>query len=531
MATEQIAEQIFKIVKGFGHNIVLFTEDGKKTVDPEQARRFYIKDIKVMINFEVSDSKSEIIINLSKDVVIDEIKPLITSLRNLANRYIVEFTVKTYGKSISPKDFAYQARTVKESEMNEQCEFCDATKNVDECPQCGGDYGKLEETETDNSNSGRVLGQGMSKSARSNDIAQSDSEYIMQRQLKRKWAAKYPSKKFPGYTQARAALKEGFSGWHGSARKSMNELGDARLVVRHKRSVDETKRGARTRQIESIFVENAEGERFKFPSKNLTAAKAMLRHVQEGGAPHDDFGQHIYECMAELDHLKKFNRKNKRNNFFEDVAITEEIGLRIESIRKNLKQMSGPKGYNHHYENFTKEQHNVAPEKLDELKDNVTIRYFDESIADSLPYVAKIIEGFRTRKEKEKEIMDFAKLVMNMGDNITISSSIDDDDPENPANRQFKDPAAKISAMVTYLAPKIKDDELANKMMQLSDTVFEVGNAHIKIALTALNVIGQKAIVSEVNTIGSEKNAIDLEEMEKITEAFDKYNVQKIFGV
>ena len=443
-SVEQISEQIFKIVKGFGHAIVLFTDDGKKTSNPEEARRFFVKDNQMMINFIADETTSEIVVNLSKDIDIKTIKPLLSSLRNLANRYIIEYTVKTFGKSIAPKDFAYQARAVKESTMD---------------------------------------------------------------------------------------ISEGFSGWHGSARKSVNELGDARLIVMHKRNVDETSRGARTRQIESIFIENNQGERFKFPSKSLTAAKAMVRHVKEGGTPFDEFGQYIYECMEELGQLKTFQRKNRRNDFFEDANISEEINNRIASLRSTLGQISGPKGYAHHFESFKKEGAEVAPEKLDELKDNVTVRYFDEAISGSLPYVARIIENMHSRQEKEQQIVALAKHVMDNKDNIELSRPIDNDDPENPGARKFRDPATAIAAWVSYLAPLLKDDELANKLMQVSDTVFDVGAKHANMAAAAINVIRSRARVAETTSLGEKKKSLADSEMHKITEAFDKYNVRKIFGV
>ena len=49
------------------------------------------------------------------------------------------------------------------------------------------------------------------------------------------------------------------------------------------RPVNEEQRGARSRNISSIFVENAEGERFKYPYKHLNGARAMARHVSHGG--------------------------------------------------------------------------------------------------------------------------------------------------------------------------------------------------------------------------------------------------------
>ena len=48
--------------------------------------------------------------------------------------------------------------------------------------------------------------------------------------------------------------------------------------MRHKKAVNEEIRGARSRNIHSIFVQRGE-ERFKMAENNLQMARAMARHV------------------------------------------------------------------------------------------------------------------------------------------------------------------------------------------------------------------------------------------------------------
>jgi len=512
---EHISQQVFKILKGFGHDIVLFDEDGQKTVDPDEARRFYIKNLKAMINFDADTTNNDLTINLSKGTEIDNIKSMLNSLRKLSSRYILNYTVKTFGKTIGPKDFSFMAK--KKVDENKTVKESRKLRQLPDIPQ-DGDQLLLKGQEAFDKMSmlkrkgWKVTNQG---------TAPDGTKYMVFH-----YSMKNPPSK---YEAAESTVNEGFSGWHGSAKKSINELGDARLVVKHRRTVDEEKRGARTRQIESIFIENSEGERFKFPSKNITAAKAMVRHVKEGGTPFDEFGQYIYETMEELNQLKTFQRKNRRNDFFEDAQIGEEIGGRINELRSNLKQISGVKGYAYHFENFTRENADVDKEKLDELKDSVTIQYFDESISDSLPYVAKVIENMRGRQAKENHIVELAQYVMNNKDDITMSREIDNDDPENPSTRNFKDPATAVSAWVNYLAPMVKDDKLSNLMMQASDSVFEVSTKHINMAAAAINVIRKNAKIDEgAEEINEQKPLYD-EEISSINETFSKYDIKHIF--
>ena len=122
-SVDHISEQLFKIIKGNGHTVVLFTDAGQKTVDPAEARRFYATDLQMMVNFVNDSNSSEIVVNLSKGTELNKIKRMLNSIRNLANNNIIEYTVKTFGKSISPKDFAYQAKTVTEASGDPIDEF------------------------------------------------------------------------------------------------------------------------------------------------------------------------------------------------------------------------------------------------------------------------------------------------------------------------------------------------------------------------------------------------------------------------
>jgi hypothetical protein len=436
-----IADQLFKIIKGYGHSIVLFTDDGKKTTNPEETRRFYAKDIQMMVNFVVDKNTNEIVVNLSTGTDISTIRPMLSAIRTLANRYIIEYTVKTFGKSIQPRDFAYQAKNAPDSNVT-----------------------------------------------------------------------------------------EGFSGWSGSARKSVNELGSARIVVKHRKSVDVDKRGSRTRQIESIFIENADGERFKFPNKNITAAKAMARHVKEGGNPHDSFGQHIYAIMEELSQLKTFQRKNKRNDFFEDVNITEEITSHYTRLRHNLKSMAGPKGYASQFESFDTDPTNVSQSRLDELKSSVTVSYFDESIAGSLPYVARIIETMKDRHSNETAIVEFARAVMNSTDVPLSESCGDDTDPSSPSAQDYIDPSHRVMEWAAFLAPKMQNETMSSQLTQIAETIASVSPRHVAMAQSAINVIKQNGTVSEAKSIATKKDDYAAGEIAEITETFTKYNVRNIFG-
>jgi DNA-binding PadR family transcriptional regulator len=617
-SVDQIAEQLFKVIKGYGHAIVLFTDDGKKTADPAEARRIYAKDIQMMVNFVVDETTNEIIVNLSKDTEIKSVQPMLSAIRQIASRHIIEYTVKTFGKSIAPKDFAYQAKTIGEATMDEGATTSETKRRYDRAQQklatlskarnaakkAGTPWKAADRKEQEYFHFKTIVDKPTSESAFDSAINEIDCWDGYKKQGTKKGTGKNKNKRVnncvpeslddenkdnpmnkhtplngreqeilrrisknvidapinhqknvrpvfhslkrkgliepfvkdgivrKGYvitTKGKDMLGEGFSGWSGSARKSVNQLESARIIVKHKRSVDEEKRGARTRQIESIFIENVEGERFKFPSTNITAAKAMARHVQEGGAPFDDFGQHIYGIMEELTQLKTFHRKNKRNDFFEDAAISEEIGTHISNLRSSLKSMAGKNSYSKQFESFNKESEEISQERIDELKDATTMSYFDESIAESLPYVARVIESLRKRQASESHIVEFARQVMNSTTGFTLSESCDDDDPEGPAACTYKDQVSEVVAWAAYLSPKVQNEALSTSMAQLEEDLSAVSGKHVNMAMAAINVIKQQGTVAEAEAAPKVDSAAA--EFAQISETFDKYDIRKIFGV
>ena len=55
------------------------------------------------------------------------------------------------------------------------------------------------------------------------------------------------------------------SSMYGSTKTSYRKLENTLLRIRHNKAVDENQRGARSRNINALFIENESGERFKYP--------------------------------------------------------------------------------------------------------------------------------------------------------------------------------------------------------------------------------------------------------------------------
>jgi hypothetical protein len=72
-------------------------------------------------------------------------------------------------------------------------------------------------------------------------------------------------------------------GMYGTTRSSYLALDNAKLIVRHNAPIDLRRKYSRAQNIESIFIENAAGERARVPTTELYAARGLAEHVNAGG--------------------------------------------------------------------------------------------------------------------------------------------------------------------------------------------------------------------------------------------------------
>jgi hypothetical protein len=92
-------------------------------------------------------------------------------------------------------------------------------------------------------------------------------------------------------------------GMYGTSRSSYLKLENARMIVRHSAKINENMLGARGRNIDSIFIENNQGERFRFPTTQLAPARAMAHHVDHGGSWADQIGEQISRMAVDFSNL------------------------------------------------------------------------------------------------------------------------------------------------------------------------------------------------------------------------------------
>jgi hypothetical protein len=200
--------------------------------------------------------------------------------------------------------------------------------------------------------------------------------------------------------RGQAAIREGlFESWSGRKDVSWNAgANESRLMIKHKRALDEGE--ARFRYVESLFIETAEGERYKLPFRNLTAGKAMLEHVRAGGRPYDLRGQHIAEMVNELTVLSRFRRANAGRLLEGDTAtLVEQATTYFENLRHNLKSLTTRRGYDSYFESWAPAQVTEEEVVIEGLKHLFVTQSIDQRIEDALPLIARIQQQENAMKE------------------------------------------------------------------------------------------------------------------------------------
>ncbi len=191
--------------------------------------------------------------------------------------------------------------------------------------------------------------------------------------------------------QGMAAIKEGlFEGYYGTRKVSYSDQPKkTRLMIRHNRDLGEGE--ARYRAIESLFVETADGERFRVPSRSLTHGRMLARHVAEGGTPYDVFGQHITKIVNEMATLARFVRAARSRKFDGAAAEMTEAAIRHYSdLKAKAKRMVGQRGYREERDQFDPAAISDTEQVVEEIRDMFVEQSLDQRIEEALPILARL---------------------------------------------------------------------------------------------------------------------------------------------
>ncbi len=248
----------------------------------------------------------------------------------------------------------------------------------------------------------------------------------------------------------------------GSIKTSNQPLGGTKIIVKHTKAVNEEVRGSRSRNIQKIFIENNE-ERFLFPSKNLNGARAMARHLYNGGQMHDTVGESIVAMCTELKTLKEFANYVKKQGLIneENNDYVELARQHISTIKETFKKLSGVKTYSKAVESL-KDMNNIDVVNEVNLEDHFTETHFDDKVGKVHETISKLVN-----KQTAFESMIMATIE---SENFAGVKELISEDPMD-----FATPEAKLGHQVSQLGSTAKSPQLANYLGSISNKLSNGG--------------------------------------------------------
>lgn len=457
---DDLAKKVLSLLQGNNLDVTMFDEIGSETPDPAKARRFFVLNPNLMITIaENDDEEASNCIEFNKGKSADNtneslINRLQKYIKNLASKNVppINFTIKVFGKSIKPRDFAYQAKIKKDSVMENKSINTHILGKV------------LKELD---------YAAGMTAAALNANIPGSDLNHIQQALNKLVKDGKLETWKSPEgdivygkkMEEAVTNISESFSKMFGSKKLSQQTLENVRILIKHKVPVSEEIKGSRTRQIAAIFLE-CNGERFRFKENYLPGARAMAQHLAHGGSMNDRVGQYISESTSQVLKLQSFNRYVVSNKLINEDSsgIIETVKENIETLKTELRKLSGAKTYETikaRLETF--ERKPLSEDDVSQLKDLFTIRRFDEKIEEVLPIVKQLIQEKDTYYKRIEEA-------------ATSTIKLSRKEINNTPVLEFTSEHAKLGFKLSELSLRIlENDELAGFINKIGTKICKEG--------------------------------------------------------
>jgi len=301
-----------------------------------------------------------------------------------------------------------------------------------------------------------------------------------------------------------AGVTEGLTG---TAKRSYENLDKTKLIIRHKGKVDETVPGARSRQIQSLYIENEDGERFKYPLTHLAGARAMMRHVANGGRPHDEFGEHIVRTSEDIAKLNSFSRYVTNKDQLNDNAgdIIEQTKLKLENLRGYMKNLSNQTHYENASKDFkTAEEQILDDETVNKMREKFTMTNLDSRVEDALPLINRIMSELENAPKEEEQVNELepdaepidAPVQAPVDHGAVVQSFLNDPDQklvlrkDDSADKmlkvtKFTNKNTMLSSILSDIASRLltksgEEDRVANFASRVADEMEQENSATFK---------------------------------------------------
>ena len=260
-------------------------------------------------------------------------------------------------------------------------------------------------------------------------------------------------------------IAEGFGPMSGSKKTSHQTLENVKIVVKHRKEVNEEVRGSRSRNIHSIYIKRG-NEQFKLPENNLSAARAMARHVSNGGEVFDDVGSAINEMAGEQKTLRRFvNYVNKAGLVNEANAVFVEAAKKnIGSIKSSFKQLASVNGYASACESvLSHSQIEILEDDID-LESQFTETHFDSSVENAVASIKASMArqaAFESKIDEAIQSETFEDLKASLSESGDI---------------EFSSPYARLGHQVSQMSASASDPTLGKYLASIGQKVSGGGN-------------------------------------------------------
>ena len=136
-------------------------------------------------------------------------------------------------------------------------------------------------------------------------------------------------------------------------RISLNDsVPNVKIKIQHSKNMEEGMQ--RFRNVEKIYLENVDGERFLLNTKKPGIARIYARHIAEGGKVNDERWNHINSLVEEYTNMAGFVRATRNGQFNESTQVLVSEGVEhYLKIRESLQKLAGKRGYNSYFESWS----------------------------------------------------------------------------------------------------------------------------------------------------------------------------------
>ena len=497
ISVKTVADKVFNLLKGYGYEVDTFDKVGEVVGDPAEAIRFFVEDPNLLVTLNVP--KEEIRLSVTENS--GDTDTLRSQLSNIARDHLMTLDFRLFGKTLKPASDS--VNVAKENSMKETNElrklaglpeaqedkkyniFVDGDKGT---TKDGHNYRAVDDDQDysqylkvfygdgkyfriyyDSRVTGGKAGGYDPREIETNDPR---AEKVFA-DLPEDFFDKYGSEGEHGIEDIIDMIKKEdknesineatLGSSYGSLKTSYQPLDNVKLVVKHTKPVNEEIRGSRSRNISKIFIQ-ANEERFLFPSKNLQGARAMARHIYNGGVMHDAIGESIVQMCKDIKTLREFVRYvsskglvNEANN--EYVTLAKE---HIENIRTTFKRVAGSKSYSKAVESLN-EYDNIEIVNEVNLEDHFTETHFDNKVGNAHETLSKLVN----KKSA------FESYIMNAIESETFEGAkeVIEEEP-----LEFANPHSKLGYQVSQLSTVVGNQRLANYLGSIGSKLSDGGS-------------------------------------------------------